>query len=549
MAFAYDRVMSAHPLMDALPELVVQLRRDGSVVSWGGGRGVGNLRPGPEATGSELKAEWPPAVVTTIKQLLRKTLATRAATEARFEVEGTAYEARATAQGPDSVLVVIRTTLVSAPEDSLETTDERPRPQLDRRGFLRRFKESAAVAALRESQMAIAVLHIDGLSDIGQIIGSEIAERAMSVAIMRLPLQQHEKLPQWYLGQLGESLLAVVLESADREAIEECIGALCTSLREPVAIGSAEFHLTPFAGVAILGQDSGSPRTLLEQARAAATDARRAGVSRPRFFTDTLKLRSLARLDIARELSEAISNQEIGLRYIGRHDLTSGDLVTWAGYLRWLHPLRGEIRAADFLGIAETTGLAVRLSRAALASLRQDFVAHSASWSPQVRMSFGPLRHHILHKDFVEDIANFVAEGVVPAQRLEIRIAEKTFITRPPAEFAALADLGVRLVVDEVGRGMASLDWLARASIWGLQLDRAWVTAFRSEPAALKVCSAGIAVATALALTPIATGVDEPTVRDALLKLGCRQGAGDLFSATFPDTDSALAPPSNAAGI
>ncbi len=99
--------------------------------------------------------------------------------------------------------------------------------------------------------------------------------------------------------------------------------------------------------------------------------------------------------------------------------------------------------------------------------------------------------------------------------------------------------LGVRMVVDEVGRGMASLDWLARASIWGLQLDRAWVTAIQSDGAALKVCSAGIAMATALGLTPIATGVDDQPVRDALLALGCRQGAGDLYPAAITSATSA----------
>ncbi len=193
----------------------------------------------------------------------------------------------------------------------------------------------------------------------------------------------------------------------------------CASLREPVCIENNEFHLTPFAGVAILGLDSSSPRTLLDQARAAATDARRSGSKRPRFFTDTLRLRSLARLDIARELRDAIADGNIGLRYSGRCDLTTGRLMTWTGYLRWLHPLRGEIRPVEFLRVAETTGLGTSLSRAALAGLRQDFAANVNSWDPDVRISFGPLRHHVLHKDFVDDIVEFLAEGIVPAQRLE----------------------------------------------------------------------------------------------------------------------------------
>jgi EAL domain-containing protein (putative c-di-GMP-specific phosphodiesterase class I) len=117
----------------------------------------------------------------------------------------------------------------------------------------------------------------------------------------------------------------------------------------------------------------------------------------------------------------------------------------------------------------------------------------------------------------------------VPAERLELRVAEKVYIAREPARFAALEALGVRLVIDEVGRGTGSLDALTRAPIWGLQLDRAWVAALTADPIARKVCRAGIAMASALELVPIATGVDHAGIRDALLELGCPLGSGDLF--------------------
>ncbi len=298
------------------------------------GGGVGTLNH-PDANGRHLSSIWPEPVADLLKQLIRKAISTRAAAEGRFEEAGRGFEARVSAQGPERALCVIRPILIAAREDSLDLTDERPHPQLDRRGFLQRFKESVAVAALRETQMAIAMIHVDGIADIGQVIAADIAERVMSLAILRLPSLDIARgdepaKPWWYLGQLSESLLAVVLESADREAIEACIQGLCASLRAPVDIGGTEFHLTPFAGVAILGLDSSSPRTLLDQARAAATEARRSGGAVPRFFSDTLKVRSLARLDIARELRDAIANGDIGLRYAARHELDSGRLVTWA---------------------------------------------------------------------------------------------------------------------------------------------------------------------------------------------------------------------------
>jgi EAL domain-containing protein (putative c-di-GMP-specific phosphodiesterase class I)/GGDEF domain-containing protein len=530
----------ADSLQEALPDLIVLVQREGTVIACSGGAAVGRLRPA-NPDGQRLESLWPAALAKLLKQLIRKAISTRGQAEAQFDDEGRAFEVRVTAQGPERAICLIRPTLIAAQEDSLDLTEERPRAQLDRRGFLKRFKESVSLAALREKQLAIAVIYVDGIADIGQVIAGDIAERVMSMAIMRLPTlnsvgvgSEAEARPWWYLGQLSESLLAVLMESSDRQAIEDCVTALCTSLRQPLDLGSTAFHLTPFAGLAVLGQGASSPRTLLDQARAAATEARRSGSVTPRFFTDTLQLRSLARLDVTRELRDAIDNGDIGLRYTGRHDLRSGELVTWAGYLRWLHPLRGEIRPGEFLKVAEATGFATLLSRVALASLSQDFATHASRWGPEVRVSFGPLRHHVLHQDFIDDIVKFLADGVVPAERLELRIAEKTFIARPPSDFDPLASLGVRLVIDEVGRGMASLDWLARGQIWGLQLDRAWVTALGTDAAALKVCSAGIAVAKALRLTPIATGVDNQALCDALLALGCRQGTGDLHQLAFP---------------
>jgi EAL domain-containing protein (putative c-di-GMP-specific phosphodiesterase class I) len=191
--------------------------------------------------------------------------------------------------------------------------------------------------------------------------------------------------------------------------------------------------------------------------------------------------------------------------------------------------LRGEIRPAEFLRVAAATGLAAPLSRAVLAHLRRDFAVLAARCEPDVYISFGALRHHVLHDEFLSDVSQLVTSGGVPAKRLELRIAEKVFITREQSHFEALRRLGVRLVVDEVARGMGSLDSLARAPIWGLQLDRAWVAALRTDPIARKVCRAGIEMAAAFGLMPIATGVDDTETRDALLALGCTYGSGDLY--------------------
>ncbi len=520
-------------LVEALPDLALLIGRDGVVLAQGGGRDTAGLKPAVQAEGKPLEAAWPEPVAALLRQLTRRAIAQRATVEARFDSGGIEYTAQVSPRGPDRAVCVVRGPVGAVLEDPADA-GSRPAPQLDRRGFLQRFKESMSWAALRETPVALAVVHIEGITDIAQALASQVSEQVMSAAIRRLPLPPRgpgpEAGPYWYLGQLSEALLAVVIESADREAIEACLAQVCASLREPVCTGDAEFHLAPHAGVAILGQDATTPKLLLEQARAAAMEARRSGSARAiRFFTDTMKLRTLARIDLTRELRNAVANNDVRLRYTGRYDLQRGSLVACVGYLRWPHPLRGEIRPAEFLRIAEATGLSASLSRAVLGRLRQDFARLAGSCDPAVSISFGALRHHILHEDFVDDVARLIADGGVPPERLELRIAEKVFITRDPKHFEPLRRLGLRLVIDEVGRGMGSLDALARAPIWGLQLDRAWVAALRADAVARKVCRAGISMASALGLVPIATGVDDAETRDALLELGCTCGSGDLY--------------------
>ena len=520
-------------LVDALPDLALIIGRDGVVVAQGGGRDTG-LKPSTEAVGKPLEASWPTPVAALLRQLTRKSIAQRTTVEARFESAGGEYTAQVSARGPERAVCIIRP-VASPTLDDPADTGARPAPQLDRRGFLQRFKESLSWAALRETPIALAVIYIDGIADIAQVLATQVAEQVMSAAIRRLPLppqgtEAAGASPRWYLGQLSEGLLAIVIESSERDAIEACVTRVCCSLRDPILAGDAEFHLTPYAGVAMLGQDAATPKLLLEQARGAAMEARRAGGAQGvRFFTDTMKLRTLARIDLTRELRNAIANGDVRLRYTPRHDLQSGRLAAFVGYLRWQHPLRGEIRPAEFLRVAAATGLAASLSRAVLAHLRRDFAVLAAHCGPEVCISFGALHHHVLHEEFVDDAARLIADGGVPADRLELRIAEKVFITRERSHSEALKRLGVRLVVDEVGRGMGSLDSLARAPIWGLQLDRAWVAALRSDPIARKVCRAGIEMAAALGLVPIATGVDDAQTRDALVQLGCTYGSGDLY--------------------
>jgi EAL domain-containing protein (putative c-di-GMP-specific phosphodiesterase class I)/GGDEF domain-containing protein len=531
--------MPTNDLLEALPDLILVLRRDCSVLRSYGGRGVPGLLPAVDPVGKRLEAAWPASVTGLIKQLTREAITRATTTEASFQHAERSYGMRISALDSEHAVCIIRGVLDGA-QDGAPEAQESFRPKLHRRGLLRRLNDSISVATLRGTPAAVAVIHIDGMTDIKQIVSAEICEQIMSEAVLRLAPSYDDSAragPWVYLGQFSDSMLLLVLATAERDAIDTCISQICNRLRQPVNVGDALFQLTPYAGVAILGQDASAPKTLLDRARSAATAARRAGSPRARFVGDDSALRS-ARPDIARELGKAIANAEIRLRYVGRHDLATGRLVAWVGHLHWQHRVYGEIHPLELVRLAEITGRGTDLARAALKRLQEDFIAFAPRLDAGVRISFGAPRQHILHEDFIGDIERLLAEAVVPAERLELRISVKAAVSRAPADFDSLAQRGIQMVVDDMGRGMdLPLDWLARVPIRGLQLNRGWVGAIRTDAEALKLCRAGIGLATTLGLIPIATAVDEPAQRDALLALGCQQGSGELYRGELIPSD------------
>jgi predicted signal transduction protein with EAL and GGDEF domain len=515
---------SSDSLIDALPDLLLQLRRDGSVIRQAGGRLLGEFRS---------ETLWPTAMKALLRQLTRRAIAARGTADGIMANGDRRYEIRVTAQSPDRAICLIRgLSDNSADGTPLDTLAEVKDP-MDRRRFWQRFTESISMAALRERSIALAVIHLDGIAEISQIMDTNVSDQLISVAIRRLSMIEAlaEERANWYAGQTGEDELAVVLHHADRDTIERFVGLICQSLRARLNFGDASFHLKVYAGVAILGQDAGSQKALLESARSATTEARSSEASAASFFSDTMKLRALTRLDIARELRDALINRDIRLRYRARHDLKSGRLVAMVGYLRWLHPIRGEIPPAQFLGAAAATGLAAALSRSLLENLRADAQIILPRVSDDVRISFGALRHHVLDGTLVSDVGNVMGEHGIDPSRLELRISERIHATRDTAEWHSLADRDVRFVVDEVGRKLSSLERLVNAPIWGLQLDRSCAAAMAHDPVAQKVCRAVVSIAHALQLVPLATAVDSPMHRQCLLSIGCEQGSGDYYGA------------------
>jgi len=540
--------MSDESLLDALPDLVAFLRPDGLVLQARGGRGLPFLQgTGAGAlAGRRIEELIDPSAAQRLTRLAHRAVADRNACEADFLIDGVRYHVRMSAQGPRRTLCVIRHLNDAAPAAEVGAPTGGARFE-QRRGFMRRLKRSVADAQLRERALALCVIQLDGLTDVGRLIDFSVSERILGEVLERLPDGMHDGDGSGcYVGRLGEAMLGAVIEgSPDRDRLRVTAAALCEAIARPIPIHDAEFQLAPFVGIAMLGEDAVRTEALLDHARAAMLEARRSTAGSIRFYSDTLNMLPVARLDIERELRRAIEEGQIGLHYLGRHELASGRLTGIHAYMRWIHPLQDEVAPAHFLPIANATGLATAVSRASLARLLQDLPDLRARFGDEVAISFGPLRQHVASGELLHDCRALAAATPAGLGRFELRIAERTLanMSRPERAFAEMAELGAGLVVDEVGRDFSSFATLARLPVAGLAVDRALVVAARQDAAARRCCRAVAALAGAFEVTAISGGIDDQEARDAMSGLGYRQGLGDVYA------DLAAAPLKKAARV
>jgi predicted signal transduction protein with EAL and GGDEF domain len=524
--------MTAHSLLGAVPDFTAFIRPDGFVTESLGGRDVPFLCGQPSAEGRHLNDILDAESAALVLRLIRRALADRRGTEARFSADGVAYLARVQPQGPQRTLCVIqRTANTGLPEPGRMGPAEAGTGE-----FHRALDEAVTDARLRERTFALCLVYLDGLSDVGRLIDYSIRQQVLDELVSRLTAAGSGPLD--HAGIASETVLGLIIRDGGelvhlRHRAEEA----CVALSQPVIIGDTRITIAAHMGVSVFGRDASTAEAVTDHATAAMLEARRSGPGTAHFYSDTLRMLPVVRLDFERELRLAIETGQIRLHYSARHDLRSGRITGIHTQLRWLHPIRGEIAPARFLKIAEATDLAEAVSRAALARLAGDLPSLRRRFHHDLPVSFGPLRQHITGGRLLSDFRASPCSDSKLSGCLELRIGERALneLSDPRGHLGALAASGVRWVVDEFGSGATSLTQLPQLPLAGLQISRALVVASLREPAALQSCRAIVALAKALDLPSVAHGIDDDTLRRRLLELGCRHGLGDLFPTPFDD--------------
>jgi EAL domain-containing protein (putative c-di-GMP-specific phosphodiesterase class I) len=291
--------------------------------------------------------------------------------------------------------------------------------------------------------------------------------------------------------------------------------------------------VTVSIGIAVKtpGEDK-SARQLLREADAAMYLAKRKGKNRYELFESGLTPRALEyRRHLEDDLHRAVEGAGFSLHYQPKVSLKTGEILGWEALVRWEHPEGRLVVPAEFVPLAEETGMIVPLGRWVL----KEACRQAKDWqdrypsSPPPMMNVNFSAHQFHHPALVEDVADVLEETGLSPSSLCVEITEGTAMEDAPFTvfvLRKLKDLGVKLAIDDFGAGYSSLSYLKRFPVDALKIDRSIVEGVERDPGNAAIVSATITLAHALGLEAIAEGVETESEATELRTMGCDCGQG-----------------------
>jgi EAL domain-containing protein (putative c-di-GMP-specific phosphodiesterase class I) len=289
--------------------------------------------------------------------------------------------------------------------------------------------------------------------------------------------------------------------------------------------------VTISAGVVVVDRGSSTATELLRDADAAMYRAKATGKGRVEVFDISMRERLIERIAIESDLRLAVDRHEFRLRYQPVISLADGEIIAVEALLRWQHPERGLLEAAQFMPIAESTGLIVPIGEWAI----EEACRQAARWrdtrdakQPPLTVSVNISPRQIARSELVD------------ASLLDLEITEGVLVEDAEASAKVLRELkeiGVRLVLDDFGTGYASLGYLKRFTIDALKIDRSFVNGLGRDPENGAIVNAVVGMARALDVDVTAEGVETQDQLARLRASGCAFAQGYLFSQPIPPDD------------
>ncbi len=381
-----------------------------------------------------------------------------------------------------------------------------------------------------KSFVAVAVLNVDRFRDVNASLGHGGGDQLLVLLTQRLQacIRTGDT-----LGRLEGDKFGIVLSNlATVNAANLVVSDIAREIAIPYTVNGDDVHITGSFGISFYPDDGDAANTLLENAETAAKRARKRGRNRVHFHTAEFNTRASHRLALERDLREAIARKEFRLHYQPEIALNSRRIVGVEALIRWQHPARGLLAPAEFIALAEETELIVPIGQWAI----DEACAQLAQWHGRghtdlfVAVNVSPLQ--IRQGGVVEYIRSALAQTGLEARFLEVELTETLVMDGAESFIRVLRELkaiGITLAVDDFGTGYSSLSYLRRFPVDKVKIDKTFIHDIGTDPDAVGVVRAIIAMAHHLRLKVTVEGIETEEQAGLLRGSQCDIGQGYLF--------------------
>jgi diguanylate cyclase (GGDEF)-like protein len=409
---------------------------------------------------------------------------------------------------------------------------------LPNRVLLKERLHALAITRRGGSQLAVLMLDLDRFKEVNDTLGHPAGDFLLQAVATRLRGCIRETT---LIARLGGDEFAVIEYVTDAVAettalAERIRKALC----EPFDLGDHQVTTGTSIGIAIAPRDGTDSDEVLKNADLALYSAKNGGRGSFRFFEPELDRLMHARRNLERDMRSALANGEFELHYQPLVNIESGEISGCEALLRWHHPERGLVLPADFIPLAEETGLIVPIGEWVLRTA----CAEAAKWSADAKVAVNLSPAQFRSKELVPVIVGALATSGIAPQRLELEVTETVIMHDSEAVFAALGQLhklGVRVALDDFGTGYSSLSFLQKFPFDKIKIDRSFVNELSgAKEESRLIARAVVRFAVSLGKTTTAEGVETKEQLDVLRAEGCVESQGYYFSRPTHASEVAL---------
>ncbi|MGY0570844.1 bifunctional diguanylate cyclase/phosphodiesterase [Bradyrhizobium sp. RDM12] len=388
------------------------------------------------------------------------------------------------------------------------------------------------VAELRQGKpFAILYIDVDEFKGVNDSLGHEVGDELLRQVANRLRACVSGNDLVARLG--GDEFAIVKAGTCDQAGLTALAERILTSLRMPVDCKGQEIATDASIGIAIAPDHGDNLDDLLKRADLAMYAAKSEGRGTFRIFVPEYDAKARLRRQLELDLRQALGRGEFEVHYQPLVDLAANVVTGCEALLRWHHPERGMVSPADFIPVAEDTGLIGEIGEWVL----KQACTEAASWPGDIHIAVNVSPVQFRSKTLALKVAAALAESGLAPGRLELEITE-TVLIRDDEEaltvLQQLRELGVRIALDDFGTGYSSLSYLHRFPFDKIKIDRSFISDIGEPEDSSPIVQAVVHMAAARHMATTAEGVETEAQREVLRQLGCSQMQGWLFSPAVP---------------